>query len=79
MEQARDYFRQKPVVGQLHESIRMYALCKGMSWAHLPVEGGIYDQHPKFMDDMLFLMNEDAKAEKRRHDESQRKMKRSGR
>lgn len=43
----------------MHESLRMYWLLKGMEWNHLPVAGGIYDQHPKFLDDMQSLMQLD--------------------
>ena len=26
-----------------------------MKWAHLPNKGGIYDQHPKMLDDFLVI------------------------
>lgn len=33
----------------------MFILCDGMKWAHLPVEGGIYDQHPRLIDDFEYI------------------------
>lgn len=66
----------KPIVGaRLHESIRLYALCKGMKWAHLPVSGGLYDQHPQIIDDFYTIMGLEAKAERRRAEEQRRQSK----
>lgn len=46
--------------------IRLYLLCKGMKWAHLPVDGGIYAQHPKLIDRFHYMMMEENKAEAER-------------
>jgi hypothetical protein len=62
-------------MGHLHESLRLYTICKAMKWNHLPVGGGLYDQHPQFLDDMFFLMQEDAKAEKKARDRQERRAK----
>ena len=56
----------------------MYSICKAMKWAHLPVAGGLYDQHPAFIDDMSFLMSEDAKAQKREMEAEKRKSQKGG-
>lgn len=37
-----------------------------MSWTHLPVAGGLYDQHPKFLDDILVIGAWKAKVENAR-------------
>jgi len=51
----------------------MFALCEGMKWTHLPVAGGIYDQHPKLMDEWRIIFGirsekqaKEAEAEKRK-------------
>lgn len=31
------------------ESIRLFGLAQAMKWNHLPVAGGLYDQHPKLI------------------------------
>lgn len=30
-----------------------------MKWTHLPVGGGLYDQHPKFLEDMFEIAQVD--------------------
>lgn len=57
----------------------MYMLCAAMEWSHLPVPGGIYDQHPKFVDDMFFLFQQKAKSEAQRQAERERKQKAASR
>jgi len=44
----------------------MFALCDAMRWNHLPVAGGLYDQHPKLIDDFMtiFAMRGEYEAEK---------------
>jgi len=46
-----------------------------MKWSHLPVEGGLYDQHPKLLDDFQIIMATEASVErKRRAREKNQKM-----
>lgn len=49
-----------------------------MKWAHLPVPGGLYDQHPKLMDDFLIIMHEEARVEAKRAREQEMKSKQKG-
>jgi hypothetical protein len=42
-------------------SFRLFALCENMKWAHLPVAGGIYDQHPQLLVEFEILFDEKAK------------------
>ena len=49
-----------------------------MKWTHLPNAGGLYDQHPKMLDDFLFISSIEAKAEKRRMDKEKAKNKPKG-
>lgn len=64
-------------MGSLPESLRLYILCKHMKWAHLPVGGGLYDQHPKLLDDWLIIMKVDAEQQDRKMREEERKNKAS--
>ena len=66
-------FSGKPFMGRMPESLRMYVLCKQMKWTHLPNGGGIYDQHPKLLDDWLVILNVDAESEAKRQQELERK------
>jgi hypothetical protein len=65
----------RPLSGAIHESLRLYVLCKGMRWTHLPVGGGLYDQHPKFLDDLHVIMSAQNTAEKIKHERSRPKNK----
>jgi len=61
----------------------MYSLCKGMKWNHLPVAGGIYEQHPTLIDRFYYIMAEESKHEaaeaKKKEAEQNAKMGRRGR
>jgi len=54
-----------------------------MKWAHLPVAGGIYDQHPEFVEQIRFIFAERDKfreeEQKRREQEMKRNSGGSGR
>ena len=63
----------QPVVGYLHESIRLYRLCQFMDWSHLPVEGGLYAQDPQFLDDVLEIGSIEGQAQKRKQALEKRK------
>lgn len=41
-------------------------MCKAMRWAHLPVAGGLYDQHPKLIDQWQYIMAAEAEEEVRK-------------
>jgi hypothetical protein len=53
-----------------------------MEWKHLPVAGGIYDQHPDFVEGMMMLMEERGRHQeeeaKRKEAESKRNQTKTG-
>lgn len=49
-------------------------VCKMMKWTHLPMDGGLYDQHPKMLDNFLIIAGIEAKAERRRQEKQKREM-----
>jgi hypothetical protein len=51
-----------------------------MKWNHLPVEGGLYDQHPKLLEDFryIFAKRGEHEAEQERKRELDRKKQSSG-
>ena len=51
----------------------MFSLCEGMKWSHLPVAGGIYDQHPLLMDKFQIIFQMRAEIESKRQEEEERK------
>lgn len=53
-------------------------LCKGMEWTTLPVAGGIYDQHPRLIDEFLIIMNVEGQVQNKLRAEQQRKSKPRG-
>lgn len=55
----------------------MYILCKSLKWTHLPAGGGIYDQHPKLLDDFLIIMAIEADADRRDHEKQKREIERN--
>ena len=58
----------------MHESLRLYTVCKMLKWNYLPNAGGLYEQHPKLLDDLLIVAQAEAKAEKRRQEKREREM-----
>lgn len=44
-----------------------------MKWSHLPVAGGLYDQHPKLIEQFQIIFHERAKHEEKKRKEEQRK------
>lgn len=64
--QAEAYAKGRPIEGSACYSLRLYHMLKSMKWNHLPVAGGIYDQHPGFLDDMSVIMDAEADAERKR-------------
>lgn len=67
----------------MHSSIRLFMICDNMQWSHLPVEGGIYAQHPKFLEEVQYIFGERAKHEaeeqRKRDAKNKRSMGRHGR
>lgn len=55
-------------------------MCASMKWAHLPVAGGLYDQHPVLLERFRYIFSEQAKydEEKRKADERKQKQGRLG-
>lgn len=50
-----------------YESLRLFLWCAGTKWAHLPVAGGIYDQHPRLIDEWAILF--EMQSEHNRHED----------
>lgn len=44
-----------------------------MKWSHLPVAGGLYDQHPKLIVQFEYIFSARAKHEEKKRKEDQRK------
>lgn len=38
-----------------------------MNWAHLPVAGGIYDQHPELLENFRYIFSKKSEYEKEKH------------
>lgn len=68
MSKAEQYFRGQPLTN-LPTSIQLYHRCKSMRWAHLPVAGGLYDQHPQLIMEWDILLRMEAEYEKARQDQ----------
>ena len=64
-------------MGHMPESLRLYVLCKYMKWAHLPVAGGLYDQHPKLLDEWMMIINIDSQMQNKEMKSAERKSKAS--
>lgn len=55
------------------ESIRLYGMSKVMKFSHLPVAGGLYDQHPKLIEQWEQIMQAEAEADEKKRKEDERK------
>lgn len=51
----------------------MFQICNAMNWAHLPVAGGIYAQHPDFLEKMMIIWTEQSKYEDQKKNEEKNK------
>lgn len=49
-----------------------------MKWNHLPVAGGLYDQHPTFLEDCLVIFEAQFKQRKKESEQQKREMGRKG-
>jgi hypothetical protein len=52
----------------------LFHLCEATTWAVLPIQGGLYDQHPKLIDDWSIIIRVKATEEARRTAEQERKL-----
>lgn len=49
-------------------------MCEAMRWNHLPVAGGLYDQHPQLLEEFNLIFAAKARKEERERKEQERKM-----
>ena len=61
------------------EALRLFVLCEGMNWAQLPVDGGLYNQHPILLDAWLVIWGEQGNDRARKEALDERKGKKKGR
>jgi hypothetical protein len=54
--------------------IRLFNLCAGMKWTHLPEAGGLYDQNPKLLDRFSYIFSEQAKFQEQENAKRNREM-----
>lgn len=73
-EKARKFVRGESVDNP-PEAIRLFALCEAMKWNHLPVAGGLYDQHPSLLGAFMVIFEEKAEHEAAEHRAREREMK----
>lgn len=62
--------REKEVPAPVHSGLAMIALMDGMGWKHLPNAGGLYDQHPDFIEKVKYYMGRKATIEKQKADKT---------
>lgn len=48
------------------ESVRLFSFCSAMEFSIMPVAGGVYDQHPKLIEQWDYLFR--ARADKHKND-----------
>jgi hypothetical protein len=56
--------------------MRLFAICSAMEWAALPVQGGIYDQHPQLIDEWMVIFEARNRHEQRENERRKRESKR---
>lgn len=54
-------------------SLVLIQVCESIRWAHLPVAGGLYDQHPDFISDMVTYLGMKYEYEAKQAKEDERK------
>lgn len=58
-----------------YESVRLFLLCEGTRWAHLPVDGGWYAQHPRLLDEWQMCIKVKADHERAENAKREREAK----
>jgi hypothetical protein len=53
-------------------------ICEAFKWTHLPVAGGLYDQHPELIDGFYHILAKRAEKEEKKRKAEERKNKSSG-
>ena len=53
-------------------------MCEAMKWNHLPVEGGLYDQHPDLLDGFMVIFAERSQHEAEEAEREKQNSKRGG-
>ena len=60
--------RGKEIPPPIHSGLAMLSLLESMEWKHLPNAGGMYDQHPDFVEKVKYYMGQRYQAEKEKQD-----------
>jgi len=47
-------------------------MCESMRWNHLPVAGGLYDQHPELLSQWQIIWEEKARYEEKKAEKERR-------
>lgn len=50
-----------------------------MKWSHLPVAGGLFDQHPQFIEEVRYIFNERNAYREKKQSEREAEMSRKNR
>lgn len=61
------------------EALRLFILCEATKWNHLPVAGGLYDQHPRFLEHILTIFQIKSEHDQRKMSEARKKTPKRGR
>lgn len=67
-----DYVRGRKVDSPV-PVLRLICVADALEWKHLPVAGGIYDQHPDFVEAMMMLFEERGKYEREKQKQEESK------
>lgn len=63
-----------PIPGPLKESLRLYAFAKALKFTHLPNAGGLYDQHPRLIDEWTTIIRVEGEVEYERQEKQRQDM-----
>jgi hypothetical protein len=55
------------------------AICDAVEWKHLPVVGGLYDQHPDFLEAAMLLFEARSRHEEEKRRQEEKKSEGKGR
>lgn len=66
-------------MGKLRESLRLFHLAENSKWSLLPVAGGLYDQHPRLLDEWAIIWEEKFAAQEEDRQNRERQMRNKGR
>lgn len=72
MERAIEAWLNDAPIHNCPDALKLFMLCEGMNWAHLPAPGAIYNQDPRLLDEWFKIFQARAFHDKQKREREKR-------